>query len=360
MLLPIIKLSTLSRSQGKLTRQESLNPNWQQPILRERSELPKSFAEVVEMVTGFVLDEFDRESTEKQLYYHNREHINGVRKRANLIWQTVYPEKDHQTSQNLARMQVLLELCANAHDLVQVFLPQTEPHTSRKREAGVSETLTIEKLCDYINLLNNQLRECQVDESLLFSKADLYIIEEAILATICIYEPSEQAIYQPALYERKQDLSAIAQILALADIGALGMEGITAYNQEGSLLFLEENPDIIPIIYGGGRDNLALDNPKVHESIRQRLLKRSQFQVNFAKSRLTRFHQEISSFPAETISVLTNETFKFLTPESIKQIEVETPTAQDTPLEVLLTFFDLENYISYLVNNCAREVNFPC
>ncbi|MFB2880563.1 hypothetical protein [Floridanema aerugineum] len=351
---------TILRSQGTLTRQESLNPKWQQPFPGNLSKLPKSFAEVVEIVTGFVFDEFDREITEKQLYYHNREHINGVRKRANLIWQIIYPEKDHQISQNLARMQVLLDLCANAHDLVQVFLPQTEPHTSRKREAGVSETLTIEKLYDYINQLNNQLRECQVDESLLFTKADLSIIEEAILATICIYEPSEQAIYQPALYEPNQDLSPIARILALADIGALGMEGITAYNQEGSLLFLEENPDVIQIIYEGKRESLALDNSQLHENIRQRLLKRAQFQINFAKSRLNRYQQEISSFSAETISVLTNETFKFLNPETIKQIEAEIPTAQDTPLEVLLTFFNLEKYISSLVNNCSKEVNFPC
>lgn len=341
-----------------MTRQESLNPNWQQPLPGNSSELPNSFAEVVAIVTAFVLDEFDREIAQKQLYYHTREHINGVQKRANLIFETVYPEKDHQTSQNLARMQLLLDLCAIAHDLVQVFIPQTEPHTSRRREAGVSETLTIQKLCDYINQLNHQLRECQVDESLLFTKADSSIIEEAILATVCIYEPSEQAIYQPALYEPNQDLSAIAQILALADIGALGMEGITAYNQEGSLLFLEENPDIIPIISKVRREILLLDNPQLYENIRQRLLKRAKFQVNFAKSRLTRYHQEISSFPVEAISVLTNEIFKYLSQETIQQIESTTPTDEDTPLEVLLSFFNLDNFISSVVTNYSREVNF--
>jgi len=340
-----------------LSRQESLNPNWQQPLPGNSSELPNSFAEVVAIVTAFVLDEFDREITEKQLYYHTREHINGVRKRANLIFQTVYPEKDHQTSQNLARMQLLLDLCAIAHDLVQVFVPQTEPHSSRKREAGVSETLTIEKLCDYINQLNHQLRECQVDESLLFTKADSSIIKEAILATICIYEPSEQAIYQPALYESNHNLSAIARILALADIGALGMEGIAAYNQEGSLLFLEENPDIIPIISQRKREISPLDNPQLYENIRQRLLKRAKFQVNFAKSRLTRYHQEISSFPAEAISVLTNEIFKYLNQEIIQQIESATPTDEDTPLQVLLSFFDLEIFLSSVVSNHSREVN---
>lgn len=328
-----------------MTRQESLNLYWEQPFTGNLPQLPKSFAEVVAIVTAFVLDEFDREITEKQLYYHTREHIKDVWKRANLIWQTVYPEKDHQTSQNLARMQVLLNLCANAHDLVQVFLPQTEPHTSRRREVGVSETLTVQKLRDYINQLNHQLSECQVDESLLFTKEDLYIIEEAILATVCIYEPSEQAIYQPALYEVSRDLSAIARILALADIGALGMEGITAYNQEGSLLFLEENPDIIPIVLSAKIENLALDNPPLYENIRQRFLKRCRFQVNFAKSRLNRYSQEIAAFPLESREILNNQIFKYLNEETIKQIEAETPTDENTPLEVLLKFFNLEKFI---------------
>lgn len=333
-----------------MTRQESLNLNWEQPFTGNLPQLPTSFAEVVAIVTAFVLDEFDREITEKQLYYHTREHIKDVRKRANLIWQTVYPEKDHQTLQNLARMQILLNLCANAHDLVQVFLPQTEPHSSRRREVGVSETLTIQKLCNYINQLNHQLRKCQVDESLLFTKEDLCIIEEAILATICIYEPSEQAIYQPALYEVSRDLSAIARILALADIGALGMEGITAYNQEGSLLFLEENLDIIPIVLSAKIENLALDNPPLYENIRQRLLKRCRFQVNFAKSRLNRYNQEIAAFTPESREILNNQIFKYLNEEAVRQIEAETPTDENTPLEVLLNFFNLEKFICLQVS----------
>ena len=339
-----------------MTRQETLNPNWQQPFPGNLSELPQSFAEVVAIVTDFVLGEFDREIIEKQLYYHTREHINGVRQRAKLIFQTIYQEKDRQASQNLARLQVLLDLCAIAHDLVQVFLPQAEPNTSRRREVGVSETLTVQKLCNYINELNDRLREYQVDESLLFSKADLSIIEEAILATICIYEPSEQAIYQPALYEPNQNLSAIARILALADIGVLGMEGITAYNQEGSLLFLEENPDIIPIIYDGERENLALENPQLYENIRQRLLKRCRFQVNFAKSRLHRYSQEIAAFSPEAISYLNQQIFKYLNTETIQQIIAETPTDESTPMEVLLSFFNLEEFISKLGINLEEVV----
>lgn len=334
-----------------MTRQESLNPNWQQSFLGNLSRLPQSFAEVVAIVTDFVLGEFDREIIEKQLYYHTRDHINGVRQRAKLIFQTIYQGENHQTSQNLARLQVLLDLCALAHDLVQVFLPQTEPHTSRRREVGVSETLTVQKLCNYINELNDRLREFQVDESLLFSKADLSIIEEAILATICIYDPSEQSIYQPALYEPNQNLSAIARILALADIGALGIEGITAYNQEGSLLFLEENPDIIPIIYEGDRENLALKNPQLYENIRQRLLKRCRFQVNFARSRLRRYSQEIVAFSPEAILLLNQHVFKYLNAETIQQIIAETPTDENTSMEVLLSFLNLKEFINKLEIN---------
>ena len=118
----------------------------------------------------------------------------------------------------------------------------------------------------------------------MFTESDISVIQDAIEATICIYDPSEQGIYQPALYDQTRNLSIVACIIALADIGSLGMDGIAAYNQEGSLLFLEENPDVIPVILNQTTATLAVDNPELYENIRQRLLKRARFQVNFAKS----------------------------------------------------------------------------
>lgn len=298
--------------------------------------MPRTFADAIAQIQKWALEEFDHEVIQKRLCYHTRHHIVGVQRRTNQILQVICPYL--QLIDDCDRLELLLDFCAVTHDLIQIFVPQQEPHTSRHREAGVSETATIEKLLEFINLLDQQ----HSDSSAQFSEDDLKIIREAITATICEYDPIEQAIFQPALAQHDQPISPITRIVALADIGALGMEGIAAYNLEGSLLFLEENPDVRSLIENYQIVSLSSQNPALHENIRQRLLKRTQFQVNFAKSRLKRCPQELAAFSPETIPVLTHEVFRHLTPETIQEIELSTPTAEDTPLAVLLDFFQFE------------------
>lgn len=316
--------------------------------------LPSTFASAVARLKNFALQEFDREIAQKQLYYHTREHINNVQRRANIIFQAIRPYweislKDDAAPDYIARMQLLLDICATAHDMLQLFVPETQPHKSRRREMGISEAATIEKLFEYINILNQQQGEENLNSFARFSDADLSIIRDAIEATICIYAPSEQAIYQPTLYDSTKPLSPIARIIALADIGALGMEGLAAYEREGSLLFLEENPDVIPILLNQEIKTLASDNPELYENIRQRLLRRARFQISFAKSRLTRYAREIEHLPADASQFLTDRVFQYLNPTTIQEIDSMTPTADDTPLEVLIAFFKLEDYISSII-----------
>lgn len=333
-----------------LSIDERLNQNnrhFQEHSEENSAWLPSTFAEVVARVKNFALGEFDREVVENQLYYHTREHLNHVQRRANAIFQVICPYwqaslGNEVTSEYITRTNLLLELCAVAHDMIQIFVPQTQPHTSRRREPGVSENRTFEKLLNYIKGVNQQLKEHCIDDSVLFTESDISIIQDAIEATICIYDPSEQGIYQPALYDQTRDLSIVACIIALADIGSLGMDGIAAYNQEGSLLFLEENPDIIPVILNQTTATLAVENPELYENIRQRLLKRARFQVSFAKSRLIRYPQEIANLTKEAIAILTYETFQYLNPQTIQEIELTTPTDEDTSLEDLIEFFQLE------------------
>jgi hypothetical protein len=313
--------------------------------------LPQSFAEVVDRVKSFVLEEFDREITQNQLYYHNHEHINHVLRRAKAIFQVVAPYWQTPDGQKvgadyLERMHLLLELCAVAHDMVQVFIPQKQPHTSRQRSSGVSENLTWEKLSNYIQGLNQQLKENYVDDSLLFQDEDISIIRETIQATACVYDSCDRSIYQPEIYDKNKNLSLVTRIIALVDINSLGIDGIDIYNREGALLFLEENPDIIPIILPKLNHkldkNFVENSSEIDENIRQRLLKRARFQVDFAKSRLQRYSQEISSFPQAVIPTLTKEIFPYLNSEVIKEIEATTPTNEDTTLSELIRFFKLE------------------
>ncbi len=318
--------------------------NWQsqQTSTENIPYISSDFTESVDSVNKFVLAEFEREIIEKQLYYHTKDHLMAVQQRAQLIFQVIRPylSADIET---IKRMELLLDLCAIAHDLVQIFIPH-QPHTSRRREAGVSENATIEILLNYIRVLNQQISASYPKSTALFTDTDLEIIQEAIAATICDYDATEQAIYQPSLYN--QNISPVACIIALADIGSLGIEGIPSYNQEGSLLFLEENPDIIPMIKNQNVRTLATDDPELYENIRQRLLRRAKFQVNFAKSRLNRLPRELVSLPADAIPILTQTVFQYLNLETIQGIEATTPTNEQTSLEVLINFFEFERLIS--------------
>lgn len=319
------------------------NPLTPASLTEDTAQAPHSFSDTIAQIKTLVLQEFDREVTQKQLCYHTREHIAGVQRRAREIFQAVSPYLN--SSHDRSRLELLLDLCAIAHDLIQIFVPQMEPYTPRRREAGVSEAATIERLLVCIQGLSGATQSQNPDCSALFTDDEVRIIQEAIAATICHYDPTEQAIFQPALWSSELALSPVARILALADIGALGMEGIAAYNREGTLLFLEENPDVRSLVQYRKLESLTKDYPDLSENVRQRLLRRARFQVNFAKSRLNRLPHELAGFPPEAIPTLTKQVFQHLTSETIEAIETTTPIAENTLLEDLVTFFQLEQVV---------------
>ncbi|TFI52298.1 hypothetical protein BLD44_021730 [Mastigocladus laminosus UU774] len=304
----------------------------------------QKFSKTVARVRDFALQEMKQEAEQKQLYYHNCQHVQGVERRANQIFQVIKPYWQNNV-EYINRMELLLEICTLSHDLVQEFVPQSEPHTARKREMGVSEAATINKLMNYIHNLNEDLSKSDPNSLGILTNSDLGIIKEAIEATICLYDPIRGSIYQADLYDSEKNLSIVSRITALADIGTLGIEGIEAFNVEGSLLFLEENLDLIPIIL---QTDFNLVNQELHDHIRQRLLKRARFQVNFAKDRLARYTYEIEGLPVDSIPVVIHEVFKFLNPGTIEKIEANTPTSEDATLEQLIKFFDLKRYLGTL------------
>lgn len=280
-------------------------------------------------IKAFALEEFDRQIHRHQLYYHTHDHIAQVQRRSRLIFAAI---RDDLASDAIEQIERLLDLCVIAHDMVQVFSPQTQAHSTRQRSTGVSETATIDQLLNYIQ------SHCSM-----ITEVDQTMIRSAIGATICKYDAVEQAIYQPALDQT--NLSIVARILALADLGALGIDGIAMYNREGSLLFLEENLDVIPLLVSGEIRQIETTDPELAENIRQRLLKRSRFQVNFAKSRFARIEHEIAGFPQRAIDKLRCEVFRYLNPETINAIEAMTPTSDRASLQELLEFFDFGRYI---------------
>jgi hypothetical protein len=79
--------------------------------------LPQTFAESVAKVKAFALQEFDRQIAKKQLYYHNREHIQQVQQRSDRIFQAIAPFWENAIGSKVTRMKLLLDLCVVAHDM---------------------------------------------------------------------------------------------------------------------------------------------------------------------------------------------------------------------------------------------------
>ena len=312
--------------------------------------IPRNFEQAVSMIKEFAFAEVEKEAEKKHLYFHNYAHAEAVRRRAEIIFDAIEPFW-HKICQESAlldskRAKYLIDICAASHDMVQEFLPLKSPQTARQRETGVSENSTIDKLIYFIKQLNTKFLAQNPQLPPLFSEADLQIIRKSISATICLLDTNDNSIYQPDLYNSEQQITLPARIIALADIGGLGIDGIPAYFQEGSLILLEENLDIIPLVKEllAEKENKS-HNKEVYEHLRQRLLRRAKFQISFAKGRYARLNKELEGLPIEVVSALKEEVFKHLNEQTIEKIEALTPTAADTSLEKLIEFFELDKYI---------------
>lgn len=309
---------------------------------------PNSFAETVQLVEDYVRAEIAQETKDKQLYYHTLAHALAVKRRANLIFQGIKPVlQASQSLEDLQRLESLIDLCAMAHDMVQQFVATTEPYKPRQRIPGVSETATANKLIQYLRDVNQNLAIYELEQTILFRDGDLKIIEDAIAATICARDPlagkvsysfSPYSIYQPYLYKSQTKISLVGNVIALADLGTLGMEGIQPYLQEGILVFLEDNLDLADLIFNCSYNDSRDLNSNI---IKARLLNMARFMVSLAQERRARFELEIASFPPSARQILREQIFVYLNAENIKKIETIVPTKESTSLPDLIDFFCL-------------------
>ncbi|AFY57848.1 hypothetical protein Riv7116_5476 [Rivularia sp. PCC 7116] len=332
-----------------------MNNNQDKTILEKHNskiwqEIPKNFEQAISVIKEFAFTEVKKEAEKKQLYFHNHAHAEAVQRRAEIIFNAIKPFWNQicyqSDSSDSKRAKYLIDICAASHDMIQEFLPLKSPQTARQRESGVSENATINKLIEFIKHLNQKYTLENPELPALFTQSDLEIIRKSISATICYFDTNDNSIYQPDLYNSEEQILLNARIIALADIGGLGIDGIAAYFQEGSLILLEENPDIIPLIKEFlTKKEDSSNNKEVYENLRERLLKRAKFQISFAKGRLARLNRELEGLPEEVVLILKEKVFKHLNEQTIEQIEALTPTAADTNLEKLIEFFELEKYI---------------
>ena len=287
----------------------------------EEKQPSQLFIKACRKIENFALAEVKQEAQTKKLYYHNLNHVYGVKRRANIIFQALKPTLiDTINIKELNRIYYLINICAIAHDMVQEFSFSIGQKQSRERPVGLSETLTIDKLINHIQQIDRELSATKSAPEIIFTEADINIIKEAIQATACQYDHANHLIYQPYLYQVDEKLNLAAQIIALADLGTLGMEGIEPYLQEGILLFLEENLDIVNLVLEQ-KNNLSqpnlllskLERSALHSNLKERLLKYTRYLVKFARGRKTNFEREIASFDEQSRIILRDRVFTNLT-----------------------------------------------
>lgn len=315
---------------------------------------PSSFAETVQLVENYVQAEIRQETKDKQLFYHTLDHALAVKRRASSIFQAIKSALAQEISADeLKRLESLVNLSALAHDMVQLFDSSTQVNQPRKRLTGLSETETANKLLRYIQNLNQELTAYDLKSAILFSDRDQQIIQDAIAATVCCHDPqagianytfSAHSLYQPYLYESQPKISIVGSIIALADLGTLGMEGVDKYIQDGILVFLEDNPNYEELIvdcnshkyepqtgFGMSDGNL----------IRKKLLAMARFMVSFAYERKARFEREISGFSPQVRQTLRDQVFIYLSQATLEKVEAVVPTHKNVSLEELIDFFCL-------------------
>lgn len=321
------------------------------------------FVTAMQALEAFATQAVVQETRTKQLWYHTLDHARTVKRRAQLIFEQVEPYWGQASRQGAAspldaiapeRALYLLGASAMAHDMVQEFLPYAAPHGPRRREIGTSESATIERLLHYIaqGLVSQpglalSAAAGPTEPSLL--PQDCQILAQAIEATICCYHAETGAFYQPLLYDAHLPLSLVARMVALADLGGLGIDGPEVYIQEGRQVFLEENLDVLGILGAPGALDAALSpipdgvsRDWLWENLRQRLLRQARLQVQFARERLNRCDRELQGLPLGAIPAVRQRVFGYLNATTLQHLEAITPVAEETSLDVLLVFFGLD------------------
>ncbi len=150
----------------------------------------------------------------------------------------------------------------------------------RRRFIGDNEKASARAALKFMEKANQEAEEE------IFKDEDIEMVREAIVVTIPEFDTERKTVTQPHL---NKESSFVARALALADIGAAGMEGYSEFGREGDALFREENLDILSALENPGE--LTLEQK---EYFRNRMLMWSKFQSEFASGRKALLEEELS------------------------------------------------------------------
>jgi hypothetical protein len=222
------------------------------------------------------------------------------------------------------------EIAAAFHDIIQEWEAESILSGSgqslvckiiRKRESGKNELASVQTALNFLDRLEEETGKK------LFSTKSRTHIQEAILATIPSFK--DGTVIQKNVTERS---SPVARSLALADIGAAGMDGAEAFNTAGDALFREDNIDIARAIAGKG-----LLSESTQTSFANRMKSWTHDQIAFAEGRKRLFESEIAPLPKPAQDAVRAIFNKF--DETIKSAKVYSEKRARMSFKELITDF---------------------
>ncbi len=205
-----------------------------------------------------------------RLAYHNREHTEGVVRRARKIAEAMDLP---------AREKILVQIAASFHDTVQRWeLTQKEDGAAlRKRQTTTNELASADEAVAWMKK--------QADAR--FTNEECAIVHAAIRVTIPVWNEVYGTVYQDAL---RPESHPVVRAVALADIGSSGMEP-SVFQKEGDWLFAEQEIDIIKAIRNAQSSEDISPEKQTQYLERYRAWIKSQ--IGFAQGRQALFEDEL-------------------------------------------------------------------
>lgn len=220
------------------------------------------------------------------LPFHNVKHSEDVIRRAETILSAIQKADPSLVSERDIAMS---RLAGAYHDTVQRWEENKVADGQftkvlRRRFTGDNEKASAGEGIVFMDEVNSR------GESV-FSEEDKDALRETIEATMPGWDPVNKTVMQPKL---TKESSLVARAVALADLGAAGMDGTKAFATEGKTLFKEENLDILDALRSKGIEGIS-DTQK--EYFHSRMVGWLKFQAGFAQGREKRLETELQAIP---------------------------------------------------------------
>jgi len=218
---------------------------------------------------------------ENNLAYHNAGHTDWVIDHTTFLMKAMGADE---------RQLLIGRYAAACHDLVQRWEQNqtADGKVLRRRFAGNNEAASADEGIAWMAENSRGV----------FTQADEVALRTALMATVPGWDPVNFTVLQPNL---KPESDCITRSLALADLGAGGLDSVT-YAKQGDQLFREENLDISRILATvDSYDEIPEEQSAV---FRNRLLGWSRTQPGFVSGRKNRLEIELGDLPDDAKRVL--------------------------------------------------------